>query len=153
MKNLTITLSQTQYDLACLRLLDPQVHLQNFANCMVQNAMQEFGFAQQPGGGYTDEDINSALALPSASQRQAEQEARQQKILEKEAVKAEQKDAIEDAQRKQEIELAADVLLQARMPAILTGLRQDLDQATKSALATSAIDATSPSVDHNKVKG
>lgn len=77
MKTLAIQITEQDYTLICLRLIDPQAHLQNFTETMLHNAMQEHGYTQAPGGHYSEADIKEALAKPSAAQREAERVAQQ----------------------------------------------------------------------------
>jgi hypothetical protein len=61
----------------CLRLADPQAHLQNFAETMVHNAMQEHGYAQLQAG--TTAKPTSSKPWPSPAQRSARLTALQSK--------------------------------------------------------------------------
>lgn len=86
-KTLKITLTPQQYDIACLRLIDPELHLQNWAETMQHIAMQELGYQQLAGGGYDAEDIKAALAKPSAKSRNEKAKA----VAETQQILAEQK--------------------------------------------------------------
>ena len=87
MKTITIEVSDNDYSIMCLRLLDPQAHLINFAETMVHHAMQELGYTTGKDGQYSDADMKEALALPSAAEREAVRLA-QQKIDDEAALSA-----------------------------------------------------------------
>jgi uncharacterized membrane protein YqiK len=144
MKNLIINLTQQQYNLACRRLLDPQAHLQNFADCMVHNAMQERGYAPQADNNYSDADIAAVLALPTVKQTEdlrkeqealAQAAAAKQKALDEKAVADSQADAARkeaaqlqaDAEQRQaDIKAAAKKLLEDAMPDLRASLIAEL---------------------------
>jgi hypothetical protein len=123
MKTLTITLTQQQYDLACRRLLDPQEHLQNFAQCMVHNSMQELGYQPLPDGSYDPEHIKAALARPSAKQVQeqhkadAEKATREAELLAADKSKQDAVLANQQAQEQDALNKAADEQMQAAVEA------------------------------------
>jgi hypothetical protein len=103
MQKLTITLTKTQYDLACRRLLDPQAHLQNFAECMVHHAMQERGHSPQADGSYSDADTAAVLTLPTVKELE-DKHIQEAEIANKEAL---QLKGIADAEQKEADRLQA----------------------------------------------
>lgn len=149
MKTLTIQITEQDYNLMCLRLIDPQAHLQNFAETMVHHAMQEHGYTQAAGGYYSEDDIKQALAKPSAAQREADRAAQQraddeaamttkqlQDALDAEkATKAAEAQAayeVEQAkQRQAEVTNAAKALLADAMPELRKSLLDELKAQAK----------------------
>ena len=133
MKTITVEVSDTHYSIMCLRLLDPQAHLANFAETMVHHAMQELGYSTGKDGQYSDADIKEALAMPSAADREAARLAKQkiddeaaltakelQDKLDKDAADARaakqaEQDALAAEQYKQDVMAAA----QSMMPDVL----------------------------------
>ena len=144
MKTITIQVTEQDYTLMCLRLLDPQAHLQNFAETMVHNAMQEHGYTQVAGGYYSEADIKEALAKPSAAQREANRVAQQKadneaamsakqirdaadkKAADEQAAKQAEKDALQAKQRQIEVSNAAKAMLAEAMPELRKSMLQEL---------------------------
>lgn len=144
MKTLTIQVTEQDYTLMCLRLIDPQAHLQNFAETMLHNAMQEHGYTQAAGGYYSEADIKQALAKPSAAQREdaraAKQKADDEAALttkqlqdalaaEKARIQAQaqaEQDALQARQRQAEVSQAAKALLADAMPELRKAMLQEL---------------------------
>ena len=144
MKTLIIQITEQDYTLMCLRLLDPQSHLQNFAETMLHNAMQEHGYVQAAGGHYSEADIKEALAKPSAAQREANrvaqqkaddeaamsakqlQDAKDKKAADEQAAKQVEKDALQAKQRQIEVSNAAKAMLADAMPELRKSMLQEL---------------------------
>ena len=126
MKTLTIQVTEQDYTLMCLRLVDPQAHLQNCAETMLHNAMQEHGYTQAADGYYSEADIKQALAKPSAAQREADRAAKQ-KLDEEAAMTAKDAAAAEQAERQQnEVNHAAKAMLDAAMPELRRAMLAEL---------------------------
>lgn len=144
MKTLTIQVTEQDYTLMCLRLLDPQAHLQNVAETMLHNAMQEHGYTQAADGYYSEADIKQALAKPSAAQREADRSAKQklddQAAMSAKEIKdaADKKAAAELAQKQEEyaaeqakqrqadVTNAAHALLAEAMPELRKSMLEQL---------------------------
>ena len=144
MKTLNIQVTEQDYNLMCLRLIDPQAHLQNFAETMLHNAMQEHGYVQAAGGYYSEADIKQALAKPSAAQREADRAAKQKaddeaamsakeikaaadkKAADEQAAKQAEKDALQAKQRQIEVSNAAKAMLAEAMPELRKSMLQEL---------------------------
>ena len=144
MKTFTIQVTEQDYTLMCLRLLDPQAHLQNFSETMLHNAMQEHGYTQVAGGYYSEADIKEALAKPSAAQREADriakekadneaamtakqlQDAKDKKAADEQAAKQAEKDALQAKQRQIEVSNAAKAMLAEAMPELRKSMLQEL---------------------------
>ena len=137
MKTLTIQITEQDYTLMCLRLIDPQAHLQNFAETMLHNAMQEHGYTQAADGYYSEADIKQALAKPSAAQREADR-ALKQKADEQAAMSAKELKDVQDKkaadeqtakqaeQRQADISNKAKTLLADAMPELRKSMLEQL---------------------------
>lgn len=144
MKTFVIQVTEQEYTLMCLRLIDPQAHLQNCAETMLHNAMQEHGYTQAADGYYSAADIKQALAKPSAAQREADRAAKQKADDEAAMTAKELKDAADKKaaaeqaekqaayeaeqakQRQAEVSNAARALLADAMPELRKSLMAEL---------------------------
>jgi hypothetical protein len=144
LKTLNIQITEQDYTLMCLRLIDPQAHLQNFAETMVHNAMQEHGYTQAADGRYSEADIKQALAKPSAAQREADRAAKQKadeaaamsakeikdaadkKAAAELAQKQEAYEAEQAKQRQADVSSAAKALLADAMPELRKSMLEQL---------------------------
>jgi hypothetical protein len=144
MKTLTIQVTEQDYTLMCLRLIEPQAHLQNCAETMLHHAMQEHGYTQAADGHYSEEDIKQALAKPSAAKREADRAAKQKadeaaamsakeirdaadkKAAAEQATKQAEQDALQAERRQADVSSAAKALLADAMPELRKSVMEQL---------------------------
>lgn len=149
MKTLTIQVTEQDYTLMCLRLVDPRAHLQNCAETMLHHAMQEHGYTQAADGYYSEADIKQALAKPSAAQREADRAAKQKsddeaamtakeiknaadkKVADEQAQKQEAYEIDQIERRQNEVNHAAKAMLDAAMPELRKSLLAELKAQAK----------------------